>query len=49
MPYNPRHGENVVTVHGDYPDFRGEGRENGTVPFGRKGTGTFFGPQVAEK
>jgi signal transduction histidine kinase len=23
-----------VTVHGDCPDFRGEARENGTVPFG---------------
>ena len=40
-------------VHGDCPNFHGEEsidvrlphnrRENGTVPFGRKGTGTFFG------
>ena len=33
-----------VTVHGDCPDFRGEARENGTVPLRPKGTGTFFGP-----
>ena len=43
----------VVTVHGDCPNFRGRDdvspeirlcrRENGTVPLGRKGTGTFFG------
>ena len=42
-----------VAVHGDCPNFRGgddvalskelHRRENGTVPFGRKGTGTFFG------
>ncbi len=42
-----------VTVHGDCPNFRGGDdvalkkelyrRETGTVPFGRKGTGTFFG------
>ena len=42
-----------VTVHGDCPNFRGGDdaaldnelcrRENGTVPLGRKGTGTFFG------
>ena len=38
-----------VSVHGDCPDFRGESRENGTVPFGRKGAGTFFGPARAEK
>ncbi len=41
------------TAHGDCPNSRGGGnvaltkelqrRENGTVPFGRKGTGTFFG------
>ena len=40
-------------VHGDCPNFRGRDdvspeirlcrRENGTVPLGRKGTGTFFG------
>ena len=43
----------MVAVHGDCPNFRGVDnvaledklcrRENGTVPFGRKGTGTFFG------
>ena len=43
----------IVTVHGDCPSFRGRDdvspeirlcrRENGTVPLGRKGTGTFFG------
>jgi len=39
----------AVTVHGDCPDFRGFRCENGTVPFGRKGTVAFFGPQRAEK
>ena len=43
-----RHAEDV-TVHGNCPNFRGESRENGTIPFGRKGTGTFFGHQRAEK
>jgi hypothetical protein len=38
-----------VTVHGDCPNFRGKVRENGTVPFGDKGTGTFFNPKRAEK
>jgi len=33
-----------VTVHGDCPDFRGESRENGTVPFGRP-TRRRTGPQ----
>lgn len=28
------------TVHGDCPNLRGNASENGTVPFGRKGTGT---------
>ena len=46
----------MVTVHGDCPNFRGghdvalentlSRRENGTVPLGRKGTGTFFGRQA---
>jgi hypothetical protein len=31
-------GRTLVTVHGDCPNFRGELRENGTVPFGGKGT-----------
>ena len=46
----PEHGRFVeqVTVHGDCPNFRGEARENGTVPFGRKGTGTIYGPPRAE-
>jgi hypothetical protein len=35
----------AVTVQGDCPNFRGEVRENGTVPFGPRGTGTFFGPK----
>jgi uncharacterized protein len=37
--------DGIVTVHGDCPDFRGEARDNGTVPFGRKGTGTCFRPE----
>jgi len=52
-------GRIEVTVHGDCPDFRGGDdvaleqqlcrRENGTVPLGRKGTGTFFGPGASTK
>jgi len=48
-----------VSVHGDCPNFRGgestaaqiglRRRENGTVPLGRKGTGTFFGRGVSEQ
>jgi hypothetical protein len=33
-----------VTVHGDCPHFPGAAGENGTVPFGPKGTGTFYWP-----
>ena len=48
-----RLAKNLEHFRGDCPNFRGEDdaasrkelhrRENGTVPFGREGTGTFFG------
>jgi len=50
------HPTRLVTVHGDCPDFRGRNnvasrnclrRENGTVPLGRKATGTFFGAHAS--
>ena len=38
-----------ATVHGDCPNSRGEGRENGTIPFAGKGTGTFVRAGAARK
>jgi hypothetical protein len=38
-----------VTVHGDCPDFRGEGRENGTVPLGSEGDRHIFRPEMGRK
>jgi len=40
MEWTPLGHPCVPPPRGDCPDFRGEGHENGTVPFGRKGTGT---------
>jgi len=39
----------AVTVHGDCPDFRGEGRENGTVPLGSEGDRHIFRPEMGRK
>ncbi len=38
----PVHKATSVTVHGDYLRFRGEGRENGAVPFWRQGDKHFL-------
>jgi len=42
-------GKDFVTVHGDCPDFRGEVRENGTVPVGRSGGGRIIRRETARK